>query len=341
MSPGFLPDSLHSRPLDISGIENAILDVLVMAADSDVEALGLTKGTMKLVEPEEQGRILEAIGNLDPEVAAGGSGANALRVASRLGSATSYSSAVGFDENGNTFSAELVRHGVRNRLARVDGLTATSVILVTPDGERTMNTHLGVCRDYCPAHVSTDDIEQSKLFFTTGYVWDSPNQIEAIESALGVARGAGVKLALDLADPFVVERSREVIEEQLDRGLDVVFTNAEEARILTGSDPVAATRELSRRSAIAVVTAGAEGAYLGSGDELIHVPARRVEVLDTTGAGDCFAAGFLHGLATGLSLRECGELATLLAADTITQLGVKITDGTVAEARQMVAEGGS
>lgn len=340
MSRGFLPDSLQTRPLDISGIENAILDVLVMAADSDVEGLGLTKGTMKLVDTEEQERILTAVGSLDPEVAAGGCGANVLRVASRLGSTTSYSSAVGLDENGTTFAEELGRHGVRDRLARVEGMTGTSVILVTPDGERTMNTHLGVCREYRSEHLPADDIKESKIFFTTGYIWDSPNQIEAIETALEIARGAGVKLALDLADPFVVERSRGVIEKHLDRGLDVVFANAEEARLLTGMDAVAATRELSRRAGIAVVTAGAGGAYIGDHPDVIHIPARRVEVLDTTGAGDCFAAGFLHGLSRGLSLRGCGELATLLAADTITQLGVKLSDDAVSAAQKMVAEGG-
>ena len=338
MRTTFLPETLAARPIDVCGIENAILDLLVRADDATVAALGLHKGTMRLVETEEQARILEAVTGLDPEVEAGGSCANVLRVAALIGARTSYSSAVGRDANGAAFVEALARCGVRDHVARVEGRTGTSVILVTPDGERTMNTHLGVCRQYRPHHVPIEEIRASKIFFTTGYIFDTPNQIAAIEAALDTARESGARLALDLSDRFVMERSRTHLERQLDLGLDLLFANAEESRALTGLDAPEAARELSRRVAIASVTDGANGAYLAAGGEVEHVPARRVSVGDTTGAGDCFNAGFLRGLVAGLPLRACGELATLLAAETITHLGVKLGEATVEAACAMSCE---
>ncbi|MDX1382110.1 MAG: adenosine kinase [Thermoanaerobaculia bacterium] len=336
MTADFLDGSLASRPIDLSGIENALLDFLLLVEDDVIARLGLHKGTMKLVETEEQTAILAAVvGEMMPEVAAGGSCANVMRMASLLGSRTTYSSAVGDDENGDAFAAGLHEHGVRDRLARVAGATGTSLILVSPDGQRTMNTHLGVGREYRRQFVPREEIEASKIFFTTGYVWDTPNQIEAIEHALEIARGAGVKVALDLADPFAVERSRDVLERHLGLGISVLFANTEEAKALTG---IAGAREAAGaragRVGIAVVTDGGNGAFIGQGDRVLHVPAERVEVVDTTGAGDCFAAGFLHGLAVDLPLQTCGRLATALAADTITRLGVKVSD----RARQRAVE---
>ena len=313
------------RSLDITGIENAILDFLVRCDDSDLKELSLDKGIMKLVDTEEQATILEHVNGLDPEIEAGGSCANVLRMAAKFGARGSYSSATAPDLNGALFGAELEKVSVVNRVAHVDGVTGTSVILVTPDGERTMNTHLGVCREYRPEHLPLDDIRGSKIFFTTGYMWDTPNQIEAIETALEVARDAGCKVAVDLADPFAVNRSREILHRHLEEGLDVLFSNAEEARILTGMGAQNACREMARTVDVAVVTAGGDGAWIGHNEELIHIEAHNVSVVDTTGAGDCFAAGFLVGLVREEPLELCGELATLLAADTIGHLGVKLS----------------
>ncbi len=328
------------RALDITGVENAILDFLVRASENDLVALGLDKGIMKLVDTEEQATILEHIGNLEPEIEAGGSCANVLRMAARFGSRCSYSSATGPDMNGALFGQELEKAGVRNRVVHVDGITGTSVILVTPDGERTMNTHLGVCREYRPEHLPLGDIQGSKIFFTTGYMWDTPNQIEAIELALETAREAGCKVAVDLADPFAVNRSREILHRHLEEGLDVLFSNGEEARILTDLAPAEATREMAKTVDVAVVTDGANGAFIGHGEQLIHIESHNVTVVDTTGAGDCFAAGFLAGLVRGESLEVCGELATLLAADTIGHLGVKLSYDIKARAEKLLEDGG-
>jgi sugar/nucleoside kinase (ribokinase family) len=325
MSFSLFDDELRHRELDVTGIENALLDVLVQVEDSVIEELGLVKGTMRLVDTDQQAEILAKVEGLDAEREAGGSCANVLRTVSRLGSRASYSSAVAFDEAGDAFLHGLHQNNVLDRCARLDdGATGTSVILVTPDGERTMNTHLGVCRQYAKEHVPHHDIEGSRLFFTTAYIWDTPNQIEAIEAAIDTARASGCKLAIDLADPFAVDRSRETILAHFARGFDVVFANAEEARIMTGLGVRDAARQLAQTITVAVVTDGANGAFIVNGSHEVHVPAHRVSVIDTTGAGDCFAAGFLHGLLRELPLELCGEIATTLAADTIQQIGVKL-----------------
>ena len=321
----FFDATLQDRTLDVFGVENGILDYLVRIDEVHLGELGLTKGTMKLVDTEEQAVILEHVGGLEPEIEAGGSCANVLRVASQMGCRVSYSSAVGRDLNGALFAQELARAGVTDCLARVEGVTGTSIILVTDDGERTMNTHLGVCREYRRDFLPLAEIRRCKIFFTTAYIWDTPNQIEAIEAALVVARQARCRLVVDLADPFAVDRSRDALLGHIEEGLDLLFANGEEAKIMTGLDPEAACRDLAAKVRVAVVKDGADGAFIGHREDLIHVEAHPVEVVDTTGAGDCFAAGFLTGLVGGKSLEVCGRLATLLAADTIGHLGVKLS----------------
>ncbi|MEM1246057.1 MAG: adenosine kinase [Acidobacteriota bacterium] len=336
MSKHWFDGDLRERGLDIVGIENALLDLLVRAEDSVIDQLGLSKGTMKLVDREEQAAILETVGDLSPEVQSGGSCANVLRNVARLGSRASYSSAVGSDAYGDAFTGDLGDHAVRNRCAVLDtGATGTSVILVSPDGERTMNTHLGACRDYSPPHVPHEDIKDCRIFFTTAYIWDTPNQIEAIEAALATARGAGCKIALDLADPFAVDRSRDTIHALLDQGLDLVFANADEARIMTGMEPREAVRALAEKVDVAAVKIGADGALISSGDTTIEIDAHPVDVVDTTGAGDCFAAGFLHGMIRDLPLETCGHIAAALAADTITHMGVRLSDGIEDRVREL------
>ncbi len=321
----FFDTEHHGRKIDITGIENAILDLLVQVKDYLIDDLGLDKGTMRLVDTEQQGQILDTIGELKPEITPGGSCANVLRSAASLGARTCYSSAIADDVFGEAFERGLERHGVKDQLVRLLGATGTSVILVTPDGERTMNTHLGVCRDYNANCVPSDDIRESRIFFTTGYIWDTPNQIDAIEQAIATAREANCRIAIDLADPFAVSRSKEHLERHARRGLDLVFANAEEALMMTEWAGAEACRALAETVRIAVVKDGANGAFIGSGGELIHIPSRTVKVVDTTGAGDCFAAGFLYGLVRDQPLDRCGEIANLLGSDTIQQLGVRLS----------------
>ncbi|MCA2958860.1 MAG: adenosine kinase [Silvanigrellales bacterium] len=322
----FLTAEQRSRPLDVTGLENALVDLLVRAEDSDLRSLGMSKGTMQLVSAEEQVRVLANLGKLTAEVELGGSAANAIRGLAVLGARTSYSSCVGHDEYGKSFSSRLEELGIRNMLAQVESApTGTCLVVVTPDGERTLNTHLGACLHYAKAHVPEEDIRKSKVFFTTGYVWDTPSQIDAVSQALQVAKNNNVKVAFDVADPFVVQRWGAQLREVLETSAHVVFANALEAQMLVGVQGEDAARILGRKIEIVVVKDGAKGAWVAHRGDILHIPTNKVNVVDTTGAGDMFAGGFLYGLTHGCTLETCGRLATLLAADTITHMGVRLS----------------
>jgi len=336
MTQSFLSPEQSARRIDVTSIENALVDLLVRAEESDLQELGMHKGRMQLVDEAEQTRILANLGRLTAEVELGGSAANALRAMALVGAEVSYSSCVARDTYGDSFSARLEQLSIRNRLAVVEGATGTCLVVVTPDGERTLNTHLGACRAYNRLFVPEQDIKNSKIFFTTGYVWDTPEQVDAIEHALAFAHANKVKIALDVADPFVVSRSKQRFTELFRSCVSLVFANAQEAEMLVGCTGEKAARTLGEQVEMAVVKDGASGAFVCHNGQTQHIPTRRVNVVDTTGAGDLFAGGFLLGLVRGKSIRTCGELATLLASDTVTHMGVRLTSGIELQARSLL-----
>jgi len=331
----------RSRALDVTALENALVDMLVHAHEPDLMHLGLKKGVMQLVSAEVQREVLASLAGLRGarvEVELGGSAANALRGMAVLGARTSYSSVVGDDENGHAFSGRLEKLGIVNRLVRAEGEpTGTCLVVVTPDGERTLNTHLGACLKYEKKHVPVEDIRRSKVFFTTGYVYDSPAQIEAVEHAFEVAKEADVKVAVDVADPFVVQRWGAQLRTLLETRTHIVFANAQEAQMLVGCTGADAARTLGEKVELVVVKDGAKGAYVCHAGRVIHVPTENVTPVDTTGAGDMFAGGFLYALTHGHSLETCGRLATLLAADTIMHTGVRLSASIPAKAKALLA----
>lgn len=334
----FFNAAQRARPLDVTSLENALVDLLVRAEDSDLHEIGMTKGIMQLVAAEDQVRALANLGKLTAEVELGGSAANALRGMALLGARCSYSSCVGNDDYGKSFSARLEQLGIRNMLARVDSHpTGTCLVVVTPDGERTLNTHLGACLRYETAHVPDEEIRRSKIFFTTGYVWDTTNQIAAVERALAVAVASDVKIAIDVADPFVVQRWGAKLRDLLETRAHVVFANALEAKMLVGTTGAEAARILGEKVELVVVKDGPGGAYVCARGEVTHIPTETVNVIDTTGAGDMFAGGFLYGLTQGLPIPTCGRLGTLLASDTITHMGVRLSKDVPARAKAILA----
>ncbi len=334
----FFNNAQKSRNIDVCSIENALIDLLVRAENTDLKELGMQKGVMQLVDSETQVRALANLGKLTTEVELGGSAANALRGMAILGAKTSYSSAIGRDKNGQAFSNRLEELSILNRLSVVEGETGSCLVVVTPDGERTLNTFLGACRMYRKEFIPESDILNSKVFFTTGYVWDTENQVHAIEHALQVAQKGDVKIALDVADPFVVSRSGDRIRQLLKGMVSLVFANAEEAQMLVGLKGEKAAEFIGRDVEIAVIKDGAGGAYIANKDQVLHVPAPKVNVRDTTGAGDMFAGGFMFGLTQGLSLATCGAIATTLAADTITHMGVRLSADIPERVRKIIAQ---
>ncbi|BBH53267.1 adenosine kinase [Fluviispira sanaruensis] len=313
---------------DVVAIENALIDMLVRANDSDLKSFGMTKGVMQLVDEDTQKNVLKNLGNAKPEIELGGSASNAIRGLAVLGAKTSYSSSVGNDSYGKAFASRMNELGILNRLTVVENVhTGTCLVVVTPDSERTLNTYLGACRSYTTSHVPYDDIANTKIFFTTGYMLDTQNQIDALHSAIDHALNNNVKVAFDVADPFVIARHGQKTIMNLLEKTHLVFLNAEEAKMLVGLSPDKAALELAKTIQLAIVKDGEKGAYIAHDGNLTFIPALKVEVADTTGAGDMFAGGFMFGLCKGLTLEQAGQIATVLAADTVSHMGVRLSSG--------------
>lgn len=316
----------------IYGIENPLMDMIFQADRQTLGRTGAVPGTMNLVDFPTVQRIL----SLNPKKGEaaftrtpGGSCANTMRgIAWLAGSGTAleppaYSGAVGRDETGAEFEKLLKDSGVTPSLAFTGSPTGTSIILVTPDHERTMFTFLGACREYGKLHLDLEEIARSRWLYSTGYMWDTPNQQEAIEAAVEHACASGVKIAFDLADPFVVRRSGAELARWIPGRVEVLFANREELSAMTGVE--GSYREIVQAAAglapIIVMKTGCDGCVITSGEGFHEIPGEDVAPVDTTGAGDAFAAGFMYGVLSGLSFAESGRLANRIASRIVTVEG--------------------
>ena len=310
---------------DVFGMCNPLFDIQAEVSDSLIGEIGLQKGAMQLIDADQQQRLVERIASQVVNAQAGGSGANTMIGVAMLGGTACYAGKLGADEHGGLYTSGLESCGVRLLASPGDGPTGISVILVTPDAERTMCTHLGICRELSPSDIDTAAIAESRYLYVTGYLWDTESQKAAVLHAMNSARTAGVKVALSLSDPFCVGRHKEDFLKIVREHVDILIGNGEEAMALTDTGtPEQAAAAMLHWCEVAVITLGARGSILGSSAGLIHVPAHTVVPVDSTGAGDMFAAGLLYGLTQGLSLEECGQIASCVAAQVVGKLGPRL-----------------
>jgi sugar/nucleoside kinase (ribokinase family) len=306
-------------------IGNAIVDVLARVEDSFLAKHALTKGMMRLIDEETAERLYADMGPA-VEISGGSAGNTAAGIASFGGRAV-YFGKVKSDQLGEVFAHDLRAQGVKfDSLHASSGpATARSFILVTPDGERTMNTYLGACGNFTTADVDPEIVASSQITYLEGYLWDRPEAKEAFQMAAQVARQAGRKTAITLSDSFCVDRHRDSFLELIRKHIDIVFANESEICALYQAADFETARERARADCpIAVLTRSEQGSVILQGDATWKVPAQRVaKVVDATGAGDLFAAGFLHGLTTGRPLDQCARLGALAAAEVISHLGAR------------------
>jgi sugar/nucleoside kinase (ribokinase family) len=317
---------MPQQPIDVLTLGNAIVDVLARTDEAFLSAQNLHKGAMQLIDEERAERLFEAMGSAT--VVSGGSGANTAAGVASFGMKAGFIGKVKADDTGRLFAHDLRAMDVHYDVApATDGpATARSFILVTPDGERTMNTYLGACQNLTPDDVDPETVRASSIVYLEGYLWDPPLAKEAFRKAVRIAHEAGNRVALTLSDAFCVDRYRdEFLGLMRDGSLDILFANIHELQSLYGtSDPGTALAALRDESLLGVVTRSAEGALVVSRAETRAVPAFPVErVVDTTGAGDLFAAGFLAGLTQNLDLTDCARLGGLAAAEIIGHLGAR------------------
>lgn len=314
--------------LDILGIGNAIVDVVASATEATLAEWGMAKGSMALIDTARA----EAIhASLSAGVqTGGGSAANTCAAAASLGARVGYLGKVADDEPGRAFAADLKALGIRFPTAPLKGgdPTARCLILVTPDGQRTMNTYLGACVAFGEADVDQASVESAAVTYLEGYLFDPPAAQAAFRRAAAIAHGAGRSVALTLSDGFCVGRHRTAFLDLITRDCDIVFANEDEALSLfqlTDVDEV--TRAFAATGKLVALTRSEKGSrIIGPGRDgggVIEVPAVPTTVIDSTGAGDAYAAGFLAAHARALPLAECGRWGSIAASEAISHFGAR------------------
>jgi len=317
---------MSTTRLDVLTIGNAIVDVIADATDDFLEAEGLTKGSMRLIDAEEAERLYA---HMQParEVSGGCAGNTAAGIAA-LGGKAAFVGQVANDQLGGFYRHDLTAAGVEftTPSAEIGVPTARSMILVTPDGHRTMNTFLGAAQHLPAGALDEQQIRDAQAIYLEGYLWDPETPRYAMIRAIEVAREAGRKVAFSLSDTFCIERHRDGFNALIDGGkIDLLFANQAEIEMLAGvphlDSAIAAVRG---KVETLVVTRGEHGALATRGDERADVPAEHVDqVVDTTGAGDLFAAGYLAGYTRGLSLESSLKLGAIAAAEVIQHYGAR------------------
>jgi len=310
---------------DVAGIGNAIVDVLAHAEDRFLAQNGLAKGTMTLIDAARAAELYETMG---PAIeVSGGSTANTLAALASFGGKGAFIGKVRNDQLGGIFRHDIEAVGVTFRTppATEGPPTARCLIFVTPDAQRTMQTYLGACADLGPADIDEAFIAAAKITYLEGYLWDPPQAKEAFLKAARLAHAAGRKVALSLSDPFCVERHRDEFRELVQHHVDILFANEHEVMSLYETKSFDEIFQHVRGSCeIAALTRSEKGSVVVSGEEVHIIDAMPfAAVVDTTGAGDAYAGGFLYGLTRDYDLAQCARMGSLAAAEVISHYGAR------------------
>jgi sugar/nucleoside kinase (ribokinase family) len=316
---------MAEKTYDVVGIGNAVVDIISRCDEGFLTKHDLDKGFMRLIDAREAGRLYEAMGPATER--SGGSVANSIAGLASFGAKCGFIGRVAADQFGGIFRHDIRSLGIDySTEPALDGApTARCLILVTPDGERTMNTFLGASVDLAPGDLDAEMIGAAKVVYLEGYLFDRDEAKAAFHEAARIAKGASAKVALTLSDPFCVDRHRNDFRKLVKEGADIVFANEKEITTLyeVNSFDEAADAAL-QDCEMAVLTRSEAGSLIVSGGETVEVPADPVsKMVDATGAGDLYASGFLYGLTHGVPLADCGRLGSLAAAEVISHIGAR------------------
>ncbi len=310
---------------DVVGIGNAIVDVIARADDAFLAAKKLAKGAMTLIDEAQAEALYAAMG--PGTESSGGSAANTMAGVASLGGKGAFFGKVRNDQLGQVFAHDMRAIGVSfdSKPATAGPSTARCLILVTPDAQRTMNTYLGACVNLGPGDVDEAVVKNARVTYLEGYLWDPPQAKEAFVKAAKIAHGAGRKVSLSLSDAFCVDRHRDSFRDLVANHVDILFANESEIKSLYQVDGFDAALQAVRGSCeIACLTRSEKGSVIVAGEEVHVIDAERVgAVVDTTGAGDLYAAGFLYGWTHGYGLARAGRIASVAAAEAISHVGAR------------------
>ncbi|MGM0525247.1 MAG: adenosine kinase [Pseudomonadota bacterium] len=317
------------KTIDVIGIGNALVDQEFEVSDEFLQQHQLEKGMMALIEEQDQNKLiteLSKLGDLKKQCG-GGSAANSLVAFAQFGGNAFYCCKVADDEAGQFYRQDLEQVGIRTNLEQQQhpGTTGRCLVMVTPDAERTMRTHLGITADLSTDELDRDAIAAAEYLYIEGYLITSEIARGAIAEAKRVARENNTKLVMTCSDPAMVKYFRDGIDQILDGGVDLMFCNREEAELLTGeADAEAAAKALLKVANTVAITLGKDGALIVDNERQVHIPGVKVKAVDTNGAGDMFAGAMLYGLTQGMSLADAGHLASHAAAELVTEFGARL-----------------
>jgi sugar/nucleoside kinase (ribokinase family) len=320
----------------ILGIGNALVDVVTLIDEEEIlQKFALPKGSMQLVDAEKSESVKKGTKNFKRTLASGGSAANTIHGLSMLNVSTGFIGSVGEDETGDFFENDLNKAGVKTFLHRRKSPTGTAVALITPDSERTFATHLGAAIELNAEDLNPSDFKEYDILYLEGYlILNRP----LVEAACELAKANNMKIALDLASYNVVEAKLGDFKKIVEKYVDIIFANEEEAKAFTGLNAETAVFSLSELCETAVVKVGSDGSWLKRGDEVIKIGTIPVTCKDTTGAGDLYASGFLYGVAMNESLENCGLYGAILSGKVIEIVGARIDHSKWDEIRKMISE---
>ncbi|WP_226782881.1 adenosine kinase [Oceaniglobus trochenteri] len=314
------------KKFQVVGIGNAMVDVLASCDDAFLAENGVEKGIMQLTD---MARGVELYGKIGPaKEISGGSAANTIAGIAHLGGRAAYVGKVKDDQLGAIFAHDLRAQGVSYETAmagpEADGETGRCIVLVTPDGERSMNTYLGVTEFLAPSDIDEARMAEAEWIYLEGYRFDGPDSHAAFAKAIAACKGAGGKVSLTLSDPFCVSRHREAFRALIRDHADLLFCNrAEMLSMYETEDFDAALAKAASEVAMVACTDSENGAHILTGGQRWHVPATKVKVVDATGAGDLFAGAFLWALCEGMSPEDCGRAGCIAAGEVISHIGAR------------------
>jgi len=315
-----------SKAFQVVGIGNAMVDVLAHASDGFLTENGIKKGIMQLTDRD---RGVELYGLVGPaQEISGGSAANTIAGVAHLGGRTAYVGKVKDDQLGEIFAHDLRAQGAVYETAMAssdhDAETGRCIVLVTPDGERTMNTYLGVTEFLEASDIDEAQMAAADWIYLEGYRFDGPDSVAAFDKAINACKGAGGRVSLTLSDPFCIERHRDAFRAMLKDHVDLLFANRAEILSMYQTDDFdSALTQAAAEVEIVACTEGENGAHILSGKQRLHVPAIPTDIVDATGAGDLFASGFLWGMAEGHDLLACGTMGCIAASEVISHIGAR------------------
>jgi sugar/nucleoside kinase (ribokinase family) len=314
---------IFKKNYDVTGIGSALLDFMVSVDDDFLSSLGLNKGGMHLIDEERSREIFRKIKDYKLTVVPGGSSANTVAGISALGGKGAFIGRVADDDNGRIYVQQTIESGVKSCISPGQGITGHAITFITPDLERTFATHLGAALELSPEDVDLAVVENSSVLHLEGYLFEADNLMEVCFKAMDAAKGSGTLVSVDLADPGLIDRAGPVLNSIVNNNADIVFANESEALKFTGFQEEKALENLGSRTSFAVVKLGPRGSLIKTGNKNFVIPPYNVDVVNTNGAGDMYAAGVLYGLTNGIDPEKSGKIGSYAASLVVASPGAR------------------